>query len=101
MTIRFRKTETILNFINIIIMIELLIPISELNINIVHVITTLIPYSGIIICLQKLFTNTNISDFYTIIISSLINLIIWCALGIWLYMSMLKVSKLNGSLGKY
>lgn len=100
-TLRFRKVETLMNFINILIMIELVLPLNN-SLSIVGYLPMLfVPFWGVVSLYQQLLVNTTSDLLIFTIICTIINSMLTFAVAKYSYKKCLIASKRNGNLGQY
>lgn len=101
LTIRFRKTETLLNLINILVLIELIIPFSNMNANMIYLISTLLPFSSIIIWIQNIYNEIpNVSEI-VLLGTMIINLFVISFISKSVFNNCMRCAKIKGDLGNY
>lgn len=100
-TLRFRKTETLLNSLNILFMILLVLPLSSFSEQLYYIPSALCPLWGIVTYYQQLLSHAS----NTIIILNLtlvvLNTTILAFFAYICYNKLLKETKLKGFLGQY
>lgn len=101
-TLRFRKVETLMNFINILIMIELVLPLNNTVPVVGYTPMIFVPFWGIVAFYQQLIVNSLTSSTLTYtLICTLINTILICIIAQFSYKKCLIASKKSGNLGQY
>lgn len=100
-TLRFRKTETLLNSLNILFMILIVLPLSSFLEQLYYIPSALCPLWGIVAYYQQLLSGTISSVVFLNLALIIINTCI-LAFAAWLcYNKLLATTKLKGFLGQY
>lgn len=101
LTIRFRKTETLLNLINILVLIELVIPFSTMNANMIYILSALLPFSGIIIWIQNIYNEIPNVNEMALLGILIINLFVISFISKCVFNNCMRCAKIKGDLGNY
>ncbi len=101
LTIKFRKTETLLNLINIMALIELIVPFSAMSSNIIYIVSAILPFSGIIVCIQNIYNKiANLNEIY-LFGTTVSNVFIIIVFSKFIFNKCMKWAKIKGDLGNY
>ena len=100
-TLRFRKVETLMNFINILIMIELVLPLNDTLSAIGNLPVIVVPFFGVVAFYQQLLVNATTATIANTLLFTLVNTILLWFVAQYRYNKFLISSKRNGNLGQY
>lgn len=100
-TLRFRKVETLLNFINILIMLELVLPLNDIPELFRHILALIVPFAGTVIFYQQHLLGTDSLNILTNLFLTIINTAVLAFIAKIFYSHMLSSVKKNGGLGQY
>lgn len=99
-TLRWRKVETLLNFLNILIMIELVLPLSSVA-TLGYVPMAGVPFYAVVVLYQQLIAGYGFAQLLPTLICAGINTAVLIAAGYFIYHSSMLSAKKNGTLGQY
>lgn len=100
-TLRWRKVETLLNFINILIMIELVLPLSSLAASLGTALMTAVPFCGVVVLYQQLLEGCAVSGLLRTLVCTLLNTALLIAAANITYKKSMLAAKRSGTLGQY
>lgn len=100
-TLRYRKTETLLNSLNLFVMILLILPLLSISRNSFYVLSAFCPLWGVVTYYQQLVTGMQGGQIFLNITCSLVNTICLAFLAFGVYEKLLRETKRRGYLGQY
>lgn len=100
LTVRFRKVDTLLNFFNILIMVELVLPLKQVAV-LGHVPLALVPFWGVVVLYQQLLGGYPLSATAPTFLCTLLNTGLVMAGACFAYRKSLLAAKASGTLGQY
>ena len=100
-TLRFRKVDTLLNFCNILIMIELVLPLNQITSLLGFVPMAVVPFYGVVVLYQQFLGGYPMSDLLPTLICTLLNTAALVAMAHFIYRKSMVAAKKNGTLGQY
>lgn len=100
-TIRYRKTETLLNSLNILFMILMVLPLSELSEKLMFIPSAVFPFWGLVAYYQELFAAPASPGVYINLLLVIVNSIFAAMIALPFYNKMLTSTKMRGFLGQY
>lgn len=100
LTVRFRKVDTLLNFFNILIMVELVLPLKQVAV-LGHVPLALVPFWGVVVLYQQLLGGYPLSATVPTFLCTLLNTGLVMAGACFAYRKSLLAAKASGTLGQY
>ncbi len=101
LTLRFRKVDTLLNFINILIMIELVLPLSSIGNAAGFTLMTITPFYGVVVLYQQLLASYTITSLLPSLLCTAVHTVILVLVAHVLYKKSMIASKKKGILGQY
>lgn len=100
-TIRFRKAETLLNIFNILIMIELVLPLNNTLSVVGNVPMLLIPFYGVVVLYQQMLMGCEYNVICFTVFYIMVNTVLMLVIAKKSYNVCMKSAKMSGSLGQY
>lgn len=101
LTILFRKIDTLLNFINIFLLIILMLPYYHWSLATRSLFAAIVPYSGIMEYVQLSAEAKDASELFSCGILMLGNALLWAGIAFLCYHACLKRGRASGTLGMY
>lgn len=101
LTLRFRKVDTLMNFFNILIMIELVLPLNNITTLIGSIPLALVPFYGVVVLYQQLLGNYPMGELLPTLAYTLVNTAALITAAHFFYKSSMIAAKKNGTLGQY
>ncbi len=101
LTLRFRKVDTLMNLINLLIMIELVLPLNNITSVIGSIPMAVVPFYGVVVMYQQLLGHVPVSQLLPTIGCAVLNTVLLVTVATAFYNSSMVVAKRDGSLGQY
>lgn len=101
LTVRFRKVDTLLNFFNILIMVELVLPLGNLTDTLGLIPLAAVPFYGVVVLYQQFLAECPLSAMTPTLICTLLNTALILSGACFAYRKCLLSAKHSGSLGQY
>lgn len=99
--LRFKKLDSIFNILNILLIIEVGLPFLTLTEITQKIIYVIVPFSGIIACIQSISSTAATFNSNNILLVSILNTVIYVVLSMILYRYFYNETKKKGALGVY
>jgi ABC-type polysaccharide/polyol phosphate export permease len=100
-TLRFRKVDTLLNFFNILIMIELVLPLHKIMSVMGHLPVVAVPFYGVVVLYQQILEVSTAAEMLPIVICTALNTFVLVLLARLVYKKSMLAAKKMGVLGQY
>lgn len=99
--LRFRKVDTLLNFVNVLIMIELVLPLSSIGSVWGYALMTATPFYGVVVLYQQLLGGGTLSAVAPTLAITAIHTVLLVLVAWRLYATGMIAAKRKGTLGQY
>ncbi len=100
-TLCFRKVDTLLNFFNILIMIELVLPLGGITSVWGYIPMATVPFYGVVVLYQQFLGGFSLQEMLPTLIATLLNTLLLAIAAHFIYNKSIISAKKKGTLGQY